>query len=397
MSQFVETPTRAFTAGAAIVEYLRVGLTSSKLAVAAALVPGIGTIEKEAFAVDEVVAVRMWSAQGTRKMVASAAITADAAVYGAAGGKITSVSNTNAIGIALEAASGDNSIIEVLVSGVGATSSASAQADDEPIGFGDAEDAQIMWSTADASNHTLVISLGASQALHITDVGALATDWTLSTDTDPTLYIHSNTTPATDYLKIGAHDGSSSWGADMVGGATINFGFDGLEALVLKEVASAVNEVALSSAATAGAPKVEAQGDDTDVSLDLTAKGTGVIAARSALVHKTTQTALIDTATVTIAQLITKVLDGTPTAAATYTLPTAALLVGGIANCAVGDSFEFAINNKSSGANTITVAAGAGGTADGTLTVAQNVVRTFKIIVTNVTSSSEAYFVYGIG
>lgn len=275
MSQFVETPTRAFTAGAAIVEYLRVGLTSSKLAVAAALVPGIGTIEKEAFAVDEVVAVRMWSAQGTRKMVASAAITADAAVYGAAGGKITSVSNTNAIGIALEAASGDNSIIEVLVSGVGATSSASAQADDEPIGFGDAEDAQIMWSTADASNHTLVISLGASQALHFTDVGALATDWTLSGDTNPTLYIHSNTTPATDYLKIGAHDGSASWGADMIGGATINFGFDGLEALILSETASAVNEFTIANAATGNNPALSATGGDANVGLDVTPKGTG--------------------------------------------------------------------------------------------------------------------------
>lgn len=110
-----------------------------------------------------------------------------------------------------------------------------------------------------------------------------------------------------------------------------------------------------------------------------------------------TQTALTDTATVTTAQLLTKILDGTPTSGATYTLPTAALLVEGIANAQVGDSFLFVINNKAASALTITVAAGSGGTADGTLTVAQNVIRAFVVTITNVTASSEAYFVYGLG
>jgi len=114
------------------------------------------------------------------------------------------------------------------------------------------------------------------------------------------------------------------------------------------------------------------------------------------VVSKRTQTAVTNTATITAAQLITGVLDGTPTAGATYTLPTAALLVAGIYNVQVGSSFFFAVNNKATDAYTITVAAGSGGTADGTLTVAQNVIRLFLVIITNVTSSSEAYFVYGI-
>lgn len=146
---------------------------------------------------------------------------------------------------------------------------------------------------------------------------------------------------------------------------------------------------------------------DVDVGGDLAAEGSltvtgtltanGAIRASGASLEKVTQTALTNTATVTAAQLLTKVLDGTPTAAATYTLPTAALLVAAISGAAVGDSFEFVINNKSGAANTITVAGGSGGTADGTLTVAQNVIRKFKIIITNVTASSEAYFVYGLG
>lgn len=123
----------------------------------------------------------------------------------------------------------------------------------------------------------------------------------------------------------------------------------------------------------------------------------GVVQVGSPLVERMTQTAETDTATITVAELLTKVIDGTPTAAATYTLPTAALLVAGIPGAEVGDSFEFVVNNKAAGADTITLAAGSGGTDDGTLTVAQNVIRAFKIIVTNVTAASEAYLLYGIG
>lgn len=108
------------------------------------------------------------------------------------------------------------------------------------------------------------------------------------------------------------------------------------------------------------------------------------------------QTALTDTATVTAAQLLTKIIDGDPTAAATYTLPTAALLVGAIPDVAVGDSFFFLVNNKDA-AFVITVAAGAGGTADGTpLTVAVDAARLFLLTITNVTAAAEAYTVYSV-
>lgn len=180
------------------------------------------------------------------------------------------------------------------------------------------------------------------------------------------------------------------------GSVTLWAGDVGRELTIFLNVASAVNQLSVSPAATGGAVLLAATGDDTNISLRLTAKGTGVIQTTQPLVEEMTQTAVTDTATLTIAQLLTKVIDGTPTAGATYTLPTAANLVGGIANAQVGDSFQFYVNNKSGGANTITMAAGAGGTADGTLTVAQNVIREFVIIVTNVTAASEAYFVYGL-
>lgn len=113
------------------------------------------------------------------------------------------------------------------------------------------------------------------------------------------------------------------------------------------------------------------------------------------LVSKRTQNAMINTDTVSVGDCIAGVIDGTPTGAANYTFPSASDLVAGIANCKVGSSFLLVINNKSSGANTITVIAGSGGTADGTLTVAQNKIRAFLILITNITS--EAYFAYGLG
>lgn len=271
-------------------------------------------------------------------------------------------------------------------------------ADDQPLYFGTSDDAGIMFSTGDASNNTFVVALDdTSQQVHITDKGARATDWNVSAATHPEVFIHSNTTPATDYLLIGAHDGSTCW-LNAFGASTMKLGHAGLETLILATASSAVNEVTITPGATTVAPSIAPSGGDTHISLELGIKGTtAAVRVNAPLTDKRTQTATTDTATLTIAQLLTKVIDGTPTGAATYTLPTAANLVAGIVGCKVGDSFEFVVNNKAAGADTITLAAGSGGTADGTLTVAQNVIRKFLVIITNVTGSSEAYFVYGIG
>lgn len=115
MSQYFETPTRGFTAGAAIAQYLRVKLSSGKLAVAGAE-QDIGTIEEESFADGDVRAVRLLSTQGTHLAVAAGAVSAGAKVYGAAGGKVDDTQGTGAFlrGIALEAATADGDVIEIL-------------------------------------------------------------------------------------------------------------------------------------------------------------------------------------------------------------------------------------------------------------------------------------------
>ena len=117
MSQYVEAAVRGFAAGAAIGQFLRVYLTASNtLALAGANDYGIGTMEDPSTAANEQVGVRLNSAQGSRKCVANAAITVGDPVYLAASGKV-GASGSVRYGTALEAATADNDIIEVLVDG----------------------------------------------------------------------------------------------------------------------------------------------------------------------------------------------------------------------------------------------------------------------------------------
>src|SRR3990167_9496501 len=66
------------------------------------------------------------------------------------------------------------------------------------------------------------------------------------------------------------------------------------ELIILDPVPSAVNEIKGTNAATGTPPIIAAQGGYTNVSLRLTAKGTGVIQTTQPLVEEMTQTALTD-------------------------------------------------------------------------------------------------------
>ena len=83
--------------------------------------------------------------------------------------------------------------------------------------------------------------------------------------------------------------------------------------------------------------------------------------------------------------------------ARTDTLPNASDLVEAIQGCMVGTSFQFHVRNTSGTAIAITIAVGTGGTASGTMTVAQSNAKTFMVVFTNVTVGSEAYTVYSLG
>jgi len=117
------------------------------------------------------------------------------------------------------------------VSGITITLPSSTWGDDATISFGDSADVLMDFSSADASNSAFVLSLDdTSQQMHITDKGATATDWARSAGTHPEVSIHSNTTPATDYLSIGNHDGTTAT-VDVVGGTTLNIDIAGTTAV----------------------------------------------------------------------------------------------------------------------------------------------------------------------
>lgn len=106
--------------------------------------------------------------------------------------------------------------------------------------------------------------------------------------------------------------------------------------------------------------------------------------------------------TITSGTLLYGILDEDPEGNATWTLPTAALLVNQaslLKGVKVGDTFQVVVHNRASAASgeVVTLAAGAGGTLFGTtltLTEGTNTTGILMVRLTNVTSGSEAYEAY---
>lgn len=114
-----------------------------------------------------------------------------------------------------------------------------------------------------------------------------------------------------------------------------------------------------------------------------------------------TSLATAGAATYTIAQLLTGIIvRDCAGASRTDVLPTAELLVAGIAGCAVGDTIETLIINGSDPTTEIlTIDAGAGGTWDANQTAVSRTClgtssKLLRIRVTNITPASEAYVAY---
>lgn len=95
------------------------------------------------------------------------------------------------------------------------------------------------------------------------------------------------------------------------------------------------------------------------------------------------------TQTLTGSQMQTGVLTYSG-ATTTHTMPTAALLVASLPAAKVGERLTFVFQNT--GAGTVTLAVGTGGTTASTpLTIVTTAQKTVTLVITNVTASSEAY------
>lgn len=118
MTAKVHGDVRSFPNNSAIAPYLRVKLTAGFLVAAAKGEDELGVLEQRVLATDTVGPVRLLHEGQTVRMVASEAIAANANVYPADGGKVRVTLGTDTperMGVALEAASGDGSVIEVLI------------------------------------------------------------------------------------------------------------------------------------------------------------------------------------------------------------------------------------------------------------------------------------------
>jgi hypothetical protein len=105
-------------------------------------------------------------------------------------------------------------------------------------------------------------------------------------------------------------------------------------------------------------------------------------------------------ATITAAQIMAGIyVRDCAGAGRTDTLDTAAALVAAIPGAAVGMVVSLLVINGSDAAETLTLAAGAGGAFDANQTatsrvIPQNASKTIRVRLTNVTPASEAYVVY---
>ncbi len=159
----------------------------------------------------------------------------------------------------------------------------------------------------DETNPTFgIIVDDASKALHICEPADADTDWALSADTHPSVYLHSATTPASYYLEM-YHNATSAFlnvagtslavqisgtteylfhatEMELASGNYIQFLGDngivdsaGNESLLIVATGSAVNEITITNAATTASPTIGATGSGANIGLKLTGKGTGIL------------------------------------------------------------------------------------------------------------------------
>lgn len=114
MSQYIDTPTKTFTAGAAVAKYTRVKFASGVVTAAGVADDWIGVAMDDAFASGDEIQVRLRNVTGTCKFIAAGAVTSGARVYAAASGKVDDTVSTEMIGVAMEAAGANNDIFEVM-------------------------------------------------------------------------------------------------------------------------------------------------------------------------------------------------------------------------------------------------------------------------------------------
>lgn len=126
---------------------------------------------------------------------------------------------------------------------------------------------------------------------------------------------------------------------------------NGNEVFVITATASAVNELTVVNAATGNAPQIQASGDDTNISINLVAKGTGTAQAGGVPLVTTTGTQTLTNKT--IRETVSVISGNTNAAAGTFYVLTASLTLTLPATPTAGDTVKV---QNSSGTVTAVIA-----------------------------------------
>lgn len=136
----------------------------------------------------------------------------------------------------------------------------------------------------------------------------------------------------------------------------------------------------------------------TSTSIPFSPTGIGVICSTNGLFFGQGAASVVATAaavTYTPDQLKSGlILRNTAGAGRADLVPTAAALVAAMPGVVNNTQMLFTIRNTAGAAETITVTTNTGATLSGTMTIAQNNMRQFRLIITNVAAGSEAYTLY---
>jgi len=179
----------------------------------------------------------------------------------------------------------------------------------------------------------------------------------------------SNVASAVNYVNVtGAATGSatglsvSAQGSD--GNINLNVNPKGTAAVQFDSIKA--NYIQIKGAATSSAPSIAIVGTDTDIQLSLVPKGLGIV-----LMNQQTPTAVTATGTLTIANLLTQIITSTSATAVALTLPTGTLSDAGVSGgtSAVNTSFDWSIINLGSAVGDVTLVAGTGHTIVGSAIV----------------------------
>lgn len=152
------------------------------------------------------------------------------------------------------------------------------------------------------------------------------------------------------------------------------------------------------------ATSFQVQSNDTTAVMTVEGDGnvtvTGDMTVQGRVAETTTLTTINTAGNVTYsaAQMFSGIITRDPNGASrTDTTATAAQIVAEMNNPVVGSSFHFTLDNSADAEETVTILTGSGVTIEGSASVDQGGHRTYNVVVTNATASSEAVTMYDLG